>query len=180
MLKLNLCNVQRLLKSLLVLSIGLYGVLVSSGNIVDYDNNWQLVQNVLSMSTMEPWFKGDVLKNRAVTNEGIQQAIYLAIITGETIFGILCSIGGIQMLWGLATGRLSLFVKGKMWFTLGCIPALLVWYTGFVVIGGEYFAMWGNQWNGQKTAYTFMTFIMISLFYISQAEAAPIDNQQIR
>lgn len=176
MIKLNLCNVQCLLKSLLALSIGLFGVLAASGNMLDYAMNWQFVQHVLSMDTMEPWFKGDAYKNRAITDQNLQQAIYVLIITGEAIFGVLCSIGGLQMMWGVVTGRLHIFVRGKLWFTLGCIPAVLVWYTGFAVIGGEYFAMWANQWNAQMKAYTFAAFILLSLFYISQAETLPTDS----
>ncbi|MFZ4171004.1 DUF2165 family protein [Enterobacter ludwigii] len=41
-------------------------------------------------------------------------------------------------------------------FIIVCVPAVLVWYTGFAVTGGEYLAMWANQWNDQANIYTFV------------------------
>lgn len=161
---------QRFFKSLTALSMGLLGILVASGNILDYDTNWQFVHHVLSMDTMEPWFNGQAIRSRAVTSLAWQQAAYISIITGEMIFGILCIFGGMLMLYGTLKGKESDLIRGKTIFIAGCIPALLVWFTGFVVIGGEYFAMWANKWSGQMKAYTFITFIMLSLFYISQPE----------
>jgi predicted small integral membrane protein len=171
MLKLNLCSVQRLAKTVLALSIGLFGLLVASGNLVDYESNWRFVQHVLSMDAMQPWFGGHSLKDRAITHEEWHHVAYAAIIAAEAVCGILCSIGGLQMLWGTAKNCSHFFIKGKAWFTLGCVPAILTWYTGVAVIGGEYFAMWGNQWNGQMQAYAFISFILLSLLYISQPEA---------
>lgn len=176
MITLDLCQTQRWLKSVLALSIGLFGVLVASSNLLDYDSNWQFVQHVLSMDTMQPWFKGESLKDRAITDAMVQQMIYIGIITGEGIFGILCAIGGIHMLLGTIKNSSSIFLKGKAWFTLGCIFAIVIWYTSFAVIASEYFVMWANQWNGQTKAYTFITFILLSLFYISQAEAVALEQ----
>lgn len=168
----SLRRAQQYFKSLLALSIALFGLLAASGNMLDYDSNWQFVRHVLAMDSMEPWFGGQALKSRAITDPGWQQAAYLAIISGELLFGLLCAWGGGQMLRGALCGREDAYQRGKTWFTLGCIPALLVWYTGFAVIGGEYFAMWANQWNGQMKAYAFIGFILLSLVYLSQPEAA--------
>ncbi|MCD5363679.1 DUF2165 family protein [Chromobacterium aquaticum] len=168
----SLRRAQQCFKSLLALSIALFGLLAASGNMLDYDSNWQFVRHVLAMDSMEPWFGGQALKSRAITDPGWQQAAYLAIIAGELLFGLLCAWGGGQMLRGALCGREDAYLRGKTWFTLGCIPALLVWYTGFAVIGGEYFAMWANQWNGQMKAYAFIGFILLSLVHLSQPEAA--------
>lgn len=164
---------QQLFKSLLALSIAFFGLLVASGNILDYGSNWQFVQHVLSMDSMAPWFNGQALQGRAITSVTLQKAAYALIILGEFIFGLICAWGGGLMLYATFTTRQERFTRGKAVFTLGCIPALLVWYTGFAVIGGEYFSMWANQWNGQMKAYTFIGFILVSLMYISQAESDP-------
>ncbi len=69
-------------------------------------------------------------------------------------------------------------LAGKPFYTLGCLVAVLVWYLGFAVIGGEYFAMWASQWNGQMKSYAFVGFILLSLVYVSQAEEAdPTDDR---
>ncbi|ELV7529098.1 DUF2165 domain-containing protein [Edwardsiella ictaluri] len=168
---LTLCYTTKIFKSLLAISIALFGLLVGSGNILDYGTNWQFVQHVLSMDSMEPWLNGQALQGRAVTSVTVQQTAYTLIILGELVFGFVCFWGGVLMLHGSFVSRPERYIRGKALFTLGCIPALLVWYTGFAVIGGEYFAMWANQWNGQMKSYTFISFIILSLMYISQAES---------
>ncbi|PHV12901.1 DUF2165 family protein [Chitinimonas sp. BJB300] len=164
-------QIQRLTKGVLAISIGFFGLLVASGNMLDFNSNWQFVQHVLAMDSMEPWFSSPVLQARAIANVGLQQAFYIAIICGELTFGLLCSLGGGCILIGtLMHTKANFLLRGKSCFTLGCLIAILVWYTGFAVIGGEYFAMWANKWNGQMKAYAFIGFILLSLMYISQPE----------
>ncbi|AUH50799.1 hypothetical protein CXB49_08270 [Chromobacterium sp. ATCC 53434] len=163
-------RIQYLCKGALALSIGLFGLLVASGNIVDYDSNWQFVRHVLAMDTMEPWFQGAALKQRAVHDPLWQRAGYFAIVTGEMVFGLLCTAGGVGMLLSAAGNGCLRWSKSV--FNLGAMLAILVWYFGFAVVGGEYFAMWANQWNGQMKAYAFISFIVISLIYIRQQEQA--------
>lgn len=161
---------QRLLKSMLAISVGAFGLLVAVDNVLDYDTNWQFVQHVLSMDSMEPWFTGSTIRTRAITSPFWQQAGYITIITGEFITGLLCSLGGLALLYGAFKSAQKTITTGKNLFIAGCIPAVLVWYTGFAVVGGEYLAMWANQWNGQTKAYTFISFILLSLLYITRPE----------
>ena len=70
----------RLLKASMVVSVGLWALLIAFDNIIDYGSNWQFVQHVLSMSTV---FPDNVLKYRAVTNPMMQTAIYWIIIATE-------------------------------------------------------------------------------------------------
>jgi predicted small integral membrane protein len=44
----------RAMKSLLVASIGVLGVVVGYDNLIDYGSNWAFVQHVLSMDTVFP------------------------------------------------------------------------------------------------------------------------------
>nr|WP_082826297.1 DUF2165 domain-containing protein [Enterobacter sp. ODB01] len=84
---------QRLLKGILAISVGAFGLLVAVDNVLDYNTNWQFVQHVLSMDSMEPWFNGSTIRTRAITSPFWQQAGYITIITGEFITGLLCSLG---------------------------------------------------------------------------------------
>ncbi|MDW5415782.1 DUF2165 domain-containing protein [Iodobacter sp. CM08] len=167
---LQLNTAQILCKGVLALSIGLFGILVASGNLLDYQSNWQFVQHVLAMDKMESWFEGSVLQQRAIHNPTVQTVFYIGIIIGEALFGLLCTLGGLLILSSLFKDKIRYLTFGKISFTLGALMAILVWYTGFAVIGGEYFAMWANKWNGQMKAYAFISFILLSLMYISQAE----------
>ena len=63
--------------ALLTGSVALYIALVAFGNITDFGTNQAFVQHVLAMDTT---FKYDDLMWRAVTDKGLQNAAYVAII----------------------------------------------------------------------------------------------------
>lgn len=157
-------------KAVLMVAVGLFGLLVASGNVLDFDSNWTFVRHVLSMDSMEPWFSGKGLSSRAIHDEKLQHLAYFAIIVGEALFGLLCFTGGVLTGMGLVLSDRQQISRGKVLYTLGATLAIAVWYGGFCVVGGEYFAMWANQWNGQMKAYAFITFILMSLVYVGQAE----------
>jgi len=156
------------LKAILALSIGLFGLIVGYTNIVDYDSNWQFVRHVLAMDSFESWFDGTALKHRAITSEPIQRAFYALIIAGELVTGILFVVAGMALAASAVAGRSP--AVGKTVAVAGAGVAILVWYTGFAVIGSEWFAMWASTWDGQMKAYTFATFILIAVLYITRPE----------
>ena len=159
-------NVVRLSKGLIALSIGIFCLLVSTGNMLDFQSNYQFVKHVLAMDALEPWFKGgEALKWRAITSPTLQLIGYWIIILGELLAGIFATWGAINMLRRAKTGG-TMFQKGKSFFLIGGTIAILVWYFGFAVVGGEWFAMWASQWNGQMKAYAFATFILLSIVYM--------------
>jgi predicted small integral membrane protein len=159
---------QFLTKGSLAFSVGLFALLTGIGNMVDFETNWKFVQHVLAMDDFEPWFDGKNLSSRAVKNPQWQLAFYYMVIAGELLCGALSTAGG---LWIAVMGwRGRSVLPGKLLFTLSALVAVLVWYTGFAVIGSEYFAMWASKWNGQLKAYAFVTFILMSLIYVSLPE----------
>ncbi len=164
----RLQRMERALKAVLALSIGLFGLIVGYTNIVDYDSNWQFVRHVLAMDSFEPWFDGSAIQGRAITDEAVQRAFYTLIIAGELVTGALFLLGGVLIGMSAVTG--SNPATGKMTAVAGAIVAILVWYTGFAVIGAEWFAMWASTWDGQMKAYTFASFILIAILYITRPE----------
>ena len=47
----------------------------------------------------------------------------------------------------------------------------LVWFFGFMVIGGEWFQMWqSSQWNGQEAAFRFYLTILAVLIFVMQKD----------
>jgi predicted small integral membrane protein len=159
---------ERLLKAVIAGSIGVFGLVVGYTNIVDYDSNWQFVQHVLAMDSFEPWFDGSAIADRAITSEPVQRAFYAGIIAGELVTGALFLLGGLVIGWSALSG--SSPAAGKALAVLGGTVAILVWYLGFAVIGAEWFAMWASTWDGQMKAYTFATFILLSVLYITRPE----------
>ena len=50
----------------------------------------------------------------------------------------------------------------------GALAAFLVWFFGFMVIAGEWFAMWQSQtWNGQDAAFRFYVTVLAVLIFVS-------------
>lgn len=160
-----LSNIHRLSKGCIAASIGVFCLLVGYNNITDYATNYQFVEHVLSMDTMETWFAGEDLKSRAITSTALQTAGYWAIILAELTAGLLGTLGAAFMIKNSMGGGKG-FHTGQTLFIGSATIATLVWYFGFAVVGAEWFQMWANQWNGQMKAYAFATFILMALVYV--------------
>ncbi len=150
-------------KGALGMMVGIFCFLVGYNNIIDFNTNFQFVQHVLSMDAMEPWFNGENLNGRAITNDSFMYIGYWGIILGELTAGVLCIVGAFFMLRNICNEKFEL---GQALFITGGTIAALVWYFGFAVIGAEWFQMWASQWNGQMKAYTFAMFILVTMIYV--------------
>ncbi|MFI5568398.1 DUF2165 domain-containing protein [Streptomyces sp. NPDC051740] len=133
----------RLTTTLLTASVALYMALVALGNITDFGTNQDFVRHVLAMDTT---FEDDDLMWRAVTNEGAQDAAYVAIIVWETAAALVLTYG--TWLWTRPDHAHARRVS-----TYGLLMVMLLFGAGFMAIGGEWFAMWQSEdWNGLDAA----------------------------
>jgi len=61
----------------------------------------------------------------------------------------------------------------------GVLAAFLIWFFGFMVIAGEWFAMWQSAtWNGQEPAFRFYVTALAVLIFVNQPDgdlAAPAE-----
>ena len=65
------------------------------------------------------------------------------------------------------------FADAKPLAILGLTFGLVLYRFGFLVIGGEWFAMWQSQiWNGQQKAFEFISMIGIALIVLLIPEPA--------
>ncbi len=156
--------VMRLAKVAVLAALAAFALLVAYNNVFDYDSNYQFVRHVLSMDTV---FPDSVLRSRAIDNETIWRAAYALIIAAEALAGLLLAVGAVVLL-----GRLQApgkdFNRAKLWAVAGLTLGFALWFFGFIVIGGEYFAMWqSNLWNGQEGAFRFVTMILGALVFVS-------------
>jgi predicted small integral membrane protein len=123
--------------------LALYIALVAFGNITDFGTNQQFVRHVLAMDTT---FKDDDLMWRAVTDKGVQDAAYVAIIVWETVAALVL----IYATW--------LWIRrdhpaARRMTTYGALMLMLLFGAGFIGIGGEWFSMWQSaDWNGLEAA----------------------------
>jgi predicted small integral membrane protein len=131
-------------------SLALFALLVAFGNITDYGANFAFVQHVLSMDTT---FPDSTLHWRAITSPPLWHAAYWVIILGEALTGAAYAIGTVALARGLRDSG-AVFNQAKRFVYVATGLGFLVWFLGFMVIGGEWFAMWqSNTWNGQGAAF---------------------------
>ena len=157
----------RLAQSLFVAYIGVFGLLTAFGNITDYGSNFAFVQHVMSMDTI---FPESHLRYRAITSPALHHAAYWLIILGEALTGLLCSVGALRLFLCRRCDAAT-FHRTKSMATLGLAVAFTVWFLGFMVIGGEWFAMWQSaRWNGQAAATRFLICIGVTLLLLVHEE----------
>jgi predicted small integral membrane protein len=129
--------------ALLTATVALYIALVAFGNITDFGTNQAFVQHVLAMDTT---FKDDDLMWRAITNKGLQNTAYVAIIVWETVAALVLVYG--TWLWARRENARARAVS-----TYGLLMLLLLFGAGFIAVGGEWFSMWQSKtWNGLDAA----------------------------
>jgi len=153
----------RLIKIFFGVAIGLYMLLVCINNIADYGANFQFVSKVTGM---EDIFSREKNGWRAINSRDLQHLFYLFIIAWELLITGLVAVGVVRMLRALKAEAAEFNKSGKL-LRLGLFLGVILWFTIFVSVGGEWFLMWQSKiWNGQHTA--FMLTIVFLLFLIYQ------------
>jgi predicted small integral membrane protein len=141
--------------AVLVLLNGLYIALVAFGNITDYGTNQPFVQHVLKMDTTnfgaEPGTNLDPdVMWRAIESTAIQNIAYVGIIIWETLTALILLAAGYQL---LRAGS-DTIDRARSLATIGLLMLLLLFFGGFIAIGGEWFQMWKSAaWNGLDPAF---------------------------
>jgi len=153
----------RLSKIVMVAGLAAYALLVAFGNITDYGSNFTFIKHVMSMDTT---FPGNHLMYRSITSPLLHNIAYCAIIAGEAMTGTVLAIAAWR-LWS-ARGDAERFAVAKGMVALGAALAFLIWFVGFLVIAGEWFAMWQSaSWNGQESAFRFVaSFLLVTVFVV--------------
>ena len=142
-------------------------LLVTFNNITDYGTNYLFVQHVLSMDTTYP---GNALMYRAVTSPTLWHLAYAAIITAEAVTGALFLVGGMRM-FQARHAPAALFNEAKELVVAAGLLAFLVWGFGFMVVAGEWFAMWQSQtWNAQEPAFRIVLTVLAVLIFVNQRD----------
>ncbi len=168
----------RLAKVVLVAALGSYAFIVAFDNIVDYGSNYEFVRHVLSMDTT---FPNNALMHRAITDPRAWSAAYALIIAAEVLTSLLLVVGALALL-ARVTAPAAIFNRAKGWAVAGLTLGFGLWFFGFLVVAGEYFAMWQSQiWNGQQAAFRIAAIILGALILISLPDGdriAPSSNAE--
>jgi hypothetical protein len=71
----------------------------------------------------------------------------------------------------LSRQRADVFNRAKTYVIAASTLAFLVWFFGFMVVAGEWFAMWQSAtWNGQEAAFRFYVAVLAVLIFINQLD----------
>lgn len=163
----------RLSKILFVFSAALFGTLVGIDNIIDYQINFASVQHVLMMDTV---FSDNNSMWRAIKTPWLHHLGFWIIILTELAIGVLGFWGSIELWQSRQDANLFNQQKTKaIWsLTLG----VLLWFTGFMVIAGEWLLMWQSKdWNAQQAAFRFAVPFLLGLIFVSLKDEDLQDNQ---
>ena len=146
-------QVARTVASVFVLMVASYYLVVAFDNITNPTNpnasNWPFVQGVLSGDGV-PADSG--FEWRFIDATWFQAVSYIGIMTMEAITGVLLLIAGVL---GLRTARsTSRWAAAQRWTYVGGLAGLVVFFFGFMVVGGNWFIMYLNsKWNGLEPAF---------------------------
>lgn len=156
--------VVRLAKIATVAALAAYAFIVTYDNIVDYGSNYAFVRHVLSMDTT---FPNNALMHRAITDPRAWTLAYAAIIAVEGLTCLLLAVGALALLSQIKSPAAA-FNRAKAWAVAGLTLGFGLWFFGFLVVAGEYFAMWQSQtWNGQQAAFRLTAIILAVLIFVS-------------
>jgi predicted small integral membrane protein len=160
----------RISKLVLVLAFALYASLVAFNNLTDYNSNFTLVAHVLTMDTTFPGNQG---LWRAIHSPVMHHTVYGLIISIEIAIAALCWLGGLRLYRSIQNPTAFNHAKGLV--ILGLTLGFLLWFTGFMTMGGEWFLMWQSETaNGQQAAFRLVMIIAAILIYLGQAEEQQI------
>lgn len=157
----------RLVKIAMVAATAVFALLVAFNNIIDYGTNYAFVRHTLSMDTT---FPGNALMARAITSPGLWAIAYWVIIGAEAATGVVLAWATVRLAFAVR-GRAAIFNAAKSLVLVGAGLGFLLWFGGFMVIGGEWFAMWQSKtWNGQEAAFRFSVSLLAVAIFVNQPD----------
>ena len=156
-------TIVQLCQILFVALIGAFALLVALNNLRDPQSNLRLVQHVLGMDSVFPDTR---LKSRAIVSPGAQRAAFWLIVAAEAVTAALCLYGA-ALLAGKLGAPPAEFHAAKGFAFAGLGLGFAVWFGGFMVIGGQWFASWqSKQWSGRESAFMFYSAIGIAFLVL--------------
>jgi len=152
-------NIIQLCQILFVALIGAFALIVTFNNVRDPQSNLRLVEHLLSMDTVFPDTR---LKSRAVASPVAHRIAFGLIVAVEGVTALLC-LGGAAILARTLGAGAAEFHAAKTVAFAGLGLGFALWFGGFMVIGGQWFASWqSKQWSGRESAFMFYSAIGIA------------------
>lgn len=155
-------NVVQLCQILFVGMIGAFALLVTLNNLRDPQSNLRLVEHLLSMDSVFPDTR---LKSRAIVSPLAHRIAFGLIVAVQGVTALLCLAGAAILVRALGSGAVEFHAAKSMAFA-GLGLGFALWFGGFMVIGGQWFASWqSKQWSGRESA--FMIYSAIGIAFLA-------------
>jgi predicted small integral membrane protein len=152
-------NVIQICQTLFVALIGAFALLVTVNNLRDPRINLRLVEHLLSMDSV---FPDSRLRERAILSPLAHRAAFWLIVAVEGVVAALCLYGA-GILAGMVGAPATDFHAAKGCAFAGLGLGFALWFGGFMVVGGQWFASWqSRQWSGRESAFMFYSAIGIA------------------
>lgn len=152
----------RISKITVIASLALFFTLVVFNNVTDYYSNYFFVKHVLSMDTT---FEGNRGMWRAINSPVAHHIFYIGIIIAEALAAFFCWKGAIGLF--RARHEPAHFRKSKSPAVYGLTLTVLIWFVGFIAVGGEWFLMWqSSKWNGIEAAFRIVAVSLLALVFL--------------
>ena len=143
-----------------------YMALVCFNNISDYGSNFAFVQNVSGMTDV---FDPALTGWRSLQAPWMHHALYLCIILTELLIAGLLLRGAFNM-WRVRRADVATFQASTRWAIIGLGIGVILWFFGFIAVGGEWFLMWqSSKWNGQDNAFSLAIVFLLLLNWIGRS-----------
>jgi predicted small integral membrane protein len=153
-------------KIALSVAAGVLILLVAVNNMLDYGTNFDVVRHILSMDAIPP----SPLAWRAVESPVLHHLCYAFIIITEVVSAGL-TLYGAWLLWKARAETAERFNAAKAMAAAGLTVGFLLYFFGFMAIGGEWFQMWrAGVYNMQEPAFRFIGGVGLSLIFLMQSD----------
>ena len=157
----------RLIKIFFSCSVGLYISLVCFNNIIDYKSNFQYVSIIAQMDDI---FSKERNGWRSLNNVALHHLLYIIIIAWELFIAVLMWLGAFKMISRFRADATK-FKYAKKYTSFGLSLGVLLWFTVFIAVAGEWFLMWQSKnWNNQSTAFFLTCCFLLFLIHHNQED----------
>lgn len=157
----------RLIKILFSCSIGLYISFVCFNNIFDYNSNFPFVSMV---AKMEDTFSKERNGWRSVNSMFWHHIFFILIVMWELSIAFFVWLGSFRMISKFRATAVD-FKQAKRYTFFGLALGVLLWFTVFITVAGEWFLMWQSKtWNAQSTAFFLTCCFLLFLIHHNQED----------
>jgi len=127
-------------KSVMVLTVALWGFIGALNNVVDWSGTLRAVGAVTSMAT----FDGGSESWQATSNSLLIWIGALFILGSKLATGTLCTLGATGM-WRAKGSSGEAYRAAKSIALTGCAVAITMLFLGFIVIAESWFELWRSE-----------------------------------